>query len=351
VMGGWYESVAPCVLMAATDPSRVEALVWWDPCPRTTWAPDYPGGNRPDDVSRYLEALEHWGTLRYARGWAESFKDFSGSLPPDEEVRWTAKMSRNCCTPDVALKLERIWLETDIRHILPTVRTRTLLMVTTGDAKTVEIADHVAALMPNAVVEAFPPMGMPTTWADNELARRPKLDAIQRFVGMEPRQNSGDTILSTILFTDVVSSTEHQARLGDRAWADLIERHYALVREALAEWRGTEIDTAGDGFYATFDGPARAIHCALQLQHLQRQLGIEIRAGIHTGECVISDGKCAGLAVTIGARIAALAAPSQVLVSQTVKDLVAGSGIQFQRLGEHELKGVPERWRLYNATG
>src|SRR6185312_11232112 len=218
VMGGWYESVAPCVLMAATDPSRVEALVWWDPCPRTTWAPDYPGGNRPDDVSRYLEALEHWGTLRYARGWAESFKDFSGSLPPDEEVRWTAKMSRNCCTPDVALKLERIWLETDIRHILPTVRTRTLLMVTTGDAKTVEIADHVAALMPNAVVEAFPPMGMPTTWADNELARRPKLDAIQRFVGMEPRQNSGDTILSTILFTDVVSSTEHQARLGDRAW-------------------------------------------------------------------------------------------------------------------------------------
>jgi len=351
VMGGWYESVAPCVLMAATDPSRVEALVWWDPCPRTTWAPDYPWGNRPDDVSRYLEALEHWGTLRYARGWAESFKDFSGSLPPDEEVRWTAKMSRNCCTPDVALKLERIWLETDIRHILPTVRTRTLLMVTTGDAKTVEIADHVAALMPNAVVEAFPPMGMPTTWADNELARRPKLDAIQRFVGMEPRQNSGDTILSTILFTDVVSSTEHQARLGDRAWADLIERHYALVREALAEWRGTEIDTAGDGFYATFDGPARAIHCALQLQHLQRQLGIEIRAGIHTGECVISDGKCAGLAVTIGARIAALAAPSQVLVSQTVKDLVAGSGIQFQRLGEHELKGVPERWRLYNATG
>ena len=159
-----------------------------------------------------------------------------------------------------------------------------------------------------------------------------------------------DTILSTVLFTDIVGSTEHQARLGDRAWKDLVERHHATVREALDEWRGVENDTAGDGFYATFDGPARAIHCALEIRDRVRDLGIEIRAGVHTGECELIDGKCGGIAVTIGARIAALAEPSQVLVSQTVKDLVAGSGFTFEPAGEHELKGVPDRWRLFSAN-
>jgi class 3 adenylate cyclase len=158
-----------------------------------------------------------------------------------------------------------------------------------------------------------------------------------------------DRTLSTVLFTDIVGSTDHQARLGDHEWKDLVEHHHAIVREALGGWRGVENDTAGDGFYATFDGPARAIHCALEIRDRVHELGID-RAGIHTGECELIDGKYAGIAVTTGARISALAEPSQVLVSQTVKDLVAGSGLTFEPAGEHELKGVPDKWRLYRAA-
>ena len=179
---------------------------------------------------------------------------------------------------------------------------------------------------------------------------RPRLEAIQRFIGIEPRRASIDTVLSTVLFTDIVGSTDQQARMGDRSWKELIERHHTVVRDALAQWRGVENDTAGDGFYATFDGPARAIHCAIEIRERVRDLGLQVRAGVHTGECEMIDGKAGGIAVATGARISALAGPSQVLVSQTVKDLVAGSGLTFEPTGEHELKGVPDRWRLYVAT-
>ena len=179
---------------------------------------------------------------------------------------------------------------------------------------------------------------------------RPRLESIQRFVGVEPRRAAVDTILSTVLFTDIVGSTGHQSKLGDHAWKGVVERHHAIVRQALADWRGVENDTAGDGFYATFDGPARAIHCALEIGDRVRALGIEIRCGVHTGECEVIDGKAAGIAVSIGARVGALAGASEVLVSQTVKDLVAGSGLIFTDHGEHQLKGVPDRWRLYTAA-
>jgi class 3 adenylate cyclase len=153
-----------------------------------------------------------------------------------------------------------------------------------------------------------------------------------------------------VLFTDIVDSTATQARLGDRGWKELIERHHALVRRLLDRYRGQEQDTAGDGFYARFDGPARAIHCARELTEAVRGLGIEIRAGVHTGECEVADGKCSGLSVTIGSRVMSKAGPSEVLLSQTVKDLVAGSGLAFEDAGEHELKGVPDRWRLYRVV-
>jgi class 3 adenylate cyclase len=157
------------------------------------------------------------------------------------------------------------------------------------------------------------------------------------------------TVLGTVLFTDIVGSTERQAAAGDHVWAEVIRRHHTIVREALGRWQGVENDTAGDGFYATFDGPARAIRCAFDIAGRVRDIGIEIRAGIHTGECEIVDGKRAGLAVTIGARIAGMADPGEVLVSRTVKDLTAGSGFAFDDKGEHELKGVPERWQLYRV--
>jgi class 3 adenylate cyclase len=177
-----------------------------------------------------------------------------------------------------------------------------------------------------------------------------QVDEIRGFVGAEPSRPELDTVLATVLFTDIVDSTERQSALGDRAWKDLIERHHVTVRSALDQWRGVEMDTAGDGFFATFDGPARAIRCALDVAQRVKQLGIEVRAGVHTGECEVFDGKVSGIAVSTGSRIASEAGRSQVLVSDTVKGLVAGSGFTFEDAGEHELKGVPERWRLYRVV-
>src|SRR4029453_8731514 len=171
-------------------------------------------------------------------------------------------------------------------------------------------------------------------------------EVIREFLGAEAPVDL-DTVLSTILFTDIVGSTARQAALGDRAWKELIERHHEIVRRALTRWHGVENDTAGDGFYATFEGPARAIRCGLEITERVRELGVEVRAGVHTGECEIVDGKHAGLPWSIGARVASHAGASEVLVSQTVKDLVAGSGLAFDDAGEHELKGVPDHWRLY----
>jgi class 3 adenylate cyclase len=172
-------------------------------------------------------------------------------------------------------------------------------------------------------------------------------DEIERFVAGEQPPELPDTVLATILFTDIVGSTERAAELGDRAWRELLERHHALVRRELTRYRGEERDTAGDGFFATFDGPARAIRCAHAIVDGVRELGLELRAGLHTGECELHEDKVAGLAVVIGARVAARASGGEVLVSQTVKDLVAGAGIEFDEGGEHELKGVPGEWRLY----
>jgi class 3 adenylate cyclase len=270
-------------------------------------------------------------------------------MPSGEVLRALARLSRHTCSPDVAAELTRIWGDSDVRGVLPSVQAPTLLIAGEGEAKNTEAAEYVATLIPHAEVKVFPGGEWPSGREQRERYARPRLEAIQRFVGIEPRRSAMDTILSTVLFTDIVGSTDHQARLGDHEWKDLVEHHHAIVREALGGWRGVENDTAGDGFYATFDGPARAIHCALEIRDRVHELGID-RAGIHTGECELIDGKYAGIAVTTGARISALAEPSQVLVSQTVKDLVAGSGLTFEPAGEHELKGVPDKWRLYRAA-
>jgi class 3 adenylate cyclase len=252
-------------------------------------------------------------------------------------------MSRQTTTPDVARELTRIWHETDVRGVLPSVQAPTLLVANEQYAEDVEIAEYVASLMPEAEVARAPGFDPP----QDEF----NLDLVRRFLGIERPAPEHDTILATVLFTDIVGSTDKQASLGDRRWRDLVEQHHAIVREALGRWRGVENDTAGDGFYATFDGPARAIRCALEITKRVRELGVEIRAGVHTGECELIEGKCAGITVSIGARVALNAGPSDVLVSQTVKDLVAGSGLRFEDRGERELKGVPDRWRLYRVVG
>jgi class 3 adenylate cyclase/pimeloyl-ACP methyl ester carboxylesterase len=350
VIGGWFEGLAPGMLLAASDPSRVRAMAWWNPAPRMVWAPDYPWGDGPQDVDRELESLKHWGSVRSGASWADSLEESSGHRPSDEAIRWWAKKERNTCTPEVAEALVRIWWQTDIRGVLPAVQAPTLLMVAEDEPENVAVAEHVASLMPSARIEVFAERGWMASDTEVDTVNGPRLQAIARFIGVQPKPVVPDTILSTILFTDIVDSTSHQARLGDRDWKQLIEEHNRLIRKALSTWRGRENDTAGDSFYATFEGPARAIHCAMEIHDRVRGLGIEVRAGVHTGECELVDGKCAGISVSTGARIAALARPSQVLVSQTVRDLVAGSGFTFTDAGEHELKGIPQRYYLYAVT-
>jgi class 3 adenylate cyclase len=220
----------------------------------------------------------------------------------------------------------------------------TLILAHPERTEAFDRASGVASLIPEALLQTIPGRA----WSEE--AVRSIAEKLRRFVGVERTPAELDTILSTVMFTDIVDSTHKQASLSDHRWKQLIERHHALVRDSLERWRGVEIDTAGDGFYASFDGPARAIRCALDVCRRVRDLGIEIRAGVHTGECELINEKVGGIAVSIGARVAALAGPSEVLVSQTVKDLVAGSGLTFEDSGEHELKGVPDRWRLYTVA-
>jgi class 3 adenylate cyclase len=187
------------------------------------------------------------------------------------------------------------------------------------------------------------------TWLDEDSHLR-TMAAVRDFIAGLRQRDEPDRILATLLFTDIVRSTETRAALGDRGWKELVQRHNAIVRDLLERHRGLEQDTAGDGFYARFDGPARAVRCAVEIVGSLDTIGLKIRAGIHTGECDLVDGKASGLSVSIGARVASKAGPSEVLVSQTVKDLVAGSGLIFEEAGEHELKGVPDRWHLYRVV-
>jgi len=289
-----------------------------------------------------------WGTADYGRSIAEyreaerrgiPLADLAGVDLDSERLNAYARIVRNTATPDVAHEIYRIDWETDVRAILPSVHAPAALI--TGARDEVAEAQHIASLMPNATLHLLE--------GRSGLAVEPILDILRSLAGVERAPAGLDTVLSTVLFTDIVDSTPRQAAVGDRAWKELVLAHHAVVRDALARWRGVENDTAGDGFYATFDGPARALRCALEIGKRVRDLGIEVRAGIHTGECEVIDGKCAGITVSIGARIASKAGPSHVLVSQTVKDLVAGSGFTFHDAGERELKGLPDRWRLYRA--
>jgi class 3 adenylate cyclase/pimeloyl-ACP methyl ester carboxylesterase len=344
VLAGRIEGEAPAVLLAASYPARVQSIVWWGPAARSLWSPDYPWGVRPEYVELGERELQHWGTLEGARLWAEG-EALYGRVFTEEEISWYAKLSRHTGTPDVARELNRIWYETDIRSVLPSVNVPTLLLDQHATPSDVEEAQYVASLMPLAEIRPLP---QGAEFSPEVLSA--VVNEIRRFSGVEPPMPDLDTVLATVLFTDIVGSTEKQSALGSHAWKELIQRHHAIVREALQRWHGVEADTAGDGFYATFDGPARAIRCALDVTQRVQELGIEVRAGVHTGECEIVDGKCTGIAVSIGARVASTAGPSEVRVSQTVKDLVAGSGLTFENAGEHELKGIPDRWRLYGVV-
>jgi class 3 adenylate cyclase len=285
-----------------------------------------------------------------APGFTEEIARSGMPTAGDEEVAALGRLIRQSISPGASEALDRMNIQIDIRHVLPAIRVPTLVLHNTRDRWVeVERGRDLADRIPGAEFVEFAVDGHMTPAADVP----PVLAEIERFLRATWEADSArepDRQLATLLFTDIVDSTAHMARLGDAVWRTLLERHHALVRRELARARGREVDTAGDGFFAAFDGPARAVRCAKSIVGSVRELGIAVRSGLHTGECELVDGKVSGIAVHTGARVAAHAGPGEVLVSSTVKDLVAGSGLEFEDRGVHELKGIPGEWRLYAAV-
>jgi len=327
-------------LLAATRPNRVAGLVWFQATARSVAGDGWPYGRDPDDVRRLAEGAEKgWGSAAFVR------EMYPGMAMDEQALAFLATMQRHACGPATAVGFIQLLNEYDVRNVLPTLRLPVLVVAPQGlpDDWLYRQAKATAQLIGGAVFHALPSEAL-RLWHPSVIRET------RAFLGIERPPPELDTVLSTVLFSDIVDSTDHQARLGDRAWKELVEQHHSIVRRALDRWRGVEIDTAGDGFFASFDGPARAIRCGLEISQRVDHLGIRVRVGVHTGECELINGKIGGITVSIGARVAGKAHPSEVCVSQTVKDLVAGSGLTFQPRGQHRLKGVPDRWRLYTVT-
>jgi pimeloyl-ACP methyl ester carboxylesterase len=347
VLMGVSEGGPMSILFAATYPERASALVLWGSDVKGVRTDDFPWAPSFDEAMRAVEeAAERWGRADYCD---EILRTTAPSVADDEGFRawWTSYM-RLGASPASAAALLRMNMEIDVRHVLPAIRVPTLVLHRTDDrAVDVRNSRYIAERIPGARAVELPGVDHFAWVGDTERV----LAELSTFVAEVREGVELDRRLATVLFTDIVGSTEKAAELGDRRWRELVADHHARIRTQLTRFRGEELDTAGDGFFASFDGPARAIRCASAVTESVRELGIELRAGLHTGECEVIDGKVGGIAVHIGARVAAQAAPSEVLVSSTVKDLVAGSGIEFRDRGVAELKGVPGEWRLYAVAG
>jgi class 3 adenylate cyclase len=339
---GWGETAATCIVFAASYPERVERLILYVPFVRGVSSEDYPWGQTREE---WLEDLrlerERWGEREY-------MEEFARELNPQwaddrEYIETFVWFQRHSVSPGAAVEFRRLNMEMDVTDVLPSVHAPTLVLTKERHR---DPSRYVAERIPDARLVELPGEGM----AIFEHQGVHAAEAIETFLRGEVPAEVPDSVLATILFTDLVGSTERAAELGDRSWQELLAKHHALVRRELARFRGEERDTAGDGFFATFDGPARAIRAAQAIIGGVRELGLEIRAGVHTGECELHDGKIAGIAVSTGARVAAAAGAGEVLVSSTVKDLVVGSEVEFADRGTHELKGVPGEWRLFAVS-
>jgi class 3 adenylate cyclase len=344
---GVSEGTPMSILFAATYPERVSALVLQAGAPRFIWAPDYTFGESVEENERWIRrALDEWGSPAFLE---ESVALMAPSYD-EENQRAFAEYIRLSASPGAVAALERMNLDIDVRDVLPAVRAPTLVLNLSGDDELiVRGSRYMAERIPGARLVQIDGSGHIPGPGNAERF----VGEIQRFLEAavsDHEPQPPDRVLATVLFTDIVDSTTHMARLGDSGWRELLGRHHSLVRTELTRARGTEVDTAGDGFFASFDGPARAIRCAKSIVGSVGELGIDVRSGLHTGECEIVDGKVTGIAVHTGARVAAHAGPGDVLVSSTVKDLVAGSGLEFEDRGVHELKGIPGEWRLYAAV-
>ena len=336
---GSLEGGALAMTFAATHPDRVSALVLYATFSRTRWAPDYDWVPSDEERAERMEWLvAQWGQGGVTKGIAPS----RAGDPAFEE--WAGKMERYSASPGTIRKIMEVVGETDVRHVLPTIRVPTLVMHRRDDTfLKVEHSRYIAEHLPDArYVELEGSDGLFSV-GDSEAV----LGEIEEFLTGARHEPDADRVLATVMFTDIVKSTERAAELGDSEWRSLLERHDELVRREVARHRGHCVKTTGDGVLATFDGPARGIRAATAISRAVRALGVEIRGGLHTGEVEVIGDDVGGLAVHIGSRVMSHARPGEVLVSSTVKDLVVGSGIGFEERGARELKGVPGEWHLF----
>jgi pimeloyl-ACP methyl ester carboxylesterase len=338
---GISEGGGMCILFAATYPQRTAALIGVGIFARRIWSPDYPWAPTPEQRQGFFDAIQH--------GWGDvvDLETLAPSKVHDERFRqWWSGFLRRSASPGGALELARWNTEIDVRHVLPAVQAPTLILHRTGDRDAlVDEGRYIAAHIPGAKSVELPGDDHLVWVGDTDAL----IDEIETFLtGARPARES-DRILATVLFTDIVDSTQQLAALGDRGWRELLDTHDALVRRLVTEYGGRERQYTGDGFGVTFDGPARAVRCACAIRDEVRRLGIEVRAGLHTGEVESAPDGVRGIAVHIAARIAAQAGAGEVWVSRTVKDLIAGSGIQLSERGLFALKGVPDEWRLFTV--
>jgi pimeloyl-ACP methyl ester carboxylesterase len=339
---GFSEGGNLSALFSAAYPDRTVALVTFGIFARRLRSEDYPWAPTPEQRHREIKLVEaEWGK--------EMDLDVLAPSVAEDQVFKQNLLAyfRRSASPGAAAALLRMNTDIDIRDLLPTIHVPTLILHRKGDLEArVEEARWIAGRIPGAkLVELEGVDHLP--WVGDQDS---VLDEVEEFLTGTRGSAEHDRVLATVLFTDIVGSTEKATELGDRRWRDLLDQHHRVVRRELERWRGSEVDTAGDGFLATFDGPARAIRAARDIGSALAPLQIDVRAGVHTGECELIGDKVGGIAVHIGARVAGEAGAGEVLVSQTVKDLVAGSGLEFEERGSHELKGVPGKWRLYAVT-
>ena len=336
---GTLEGGPMAAMFAATYPERAEALVLYATFARATWAPGYewawPAEMRDQNMEK---SVELWGQGYVAAGVAPS------QVSDPAFMEWAGRLERLAASPSVIKRIFDLIGEFDVRDVLPSIRVPTLVMHRTDDSFIkVEHSRYIASRIPDARYVELEGEENMFSLGDVEAV----LGEIEEFLTGSRHDHEPDRMLATVLFTDICDSTRRAAEMGDRGWRFLLERHDALFRQALDRHRGREVKRTGDGFLATFDGPARAIRCAASVAEAMGTLGLQIRAGLHTGELEVMDGDLGGLAVHIASRVMSHAGPNEVLVSGTVKDLVVGSGIEFEARGERELRGVPGEWRLY----
>jgi pimeloyl-ACP methyl ester carboxylesterase len=339
---GISEGGALAAVFAATHPERASTLVFYGAFARLLEADDYPFGLSPERLSSFADHLEaQWGTGVALGAWAPSVRD-------DVRLRrWWAEFQRLAASPGAAVAFIRTYAEIDARDVLSAITVPTLVIHRVGDIMvTIPHGRFLAEHIPGARLLELPGADHLFFAGDQDGI----LDAVEEFATGTRATIKPDRVLATVLFTDIVGSTARAAELGDRRWRDLLEAWQAQVRKLLERYRGREVNTTGDGFLATFDGPERAIHCATAIARESPPIGIDVRAGLHTGLCEIVGEDLGGIAVHTAARVVAEAEPGEVLVSSTVKDLVAGSGITFADRGLHALKGVPDEWRLFGLT-